>query len=180
MIEKKILTGQLSISLNISNITRCPSVFLLSSFMCVITSLIADRAFSNAEWSWLLLLVCFNISISKSIEIRNNYIAIRNVSFHEYKTSHTNASLEDLFEINLPFNKRLILGNRCTGLMRRSWRDCRPHSGLVWQTLRKAWNRGLFKSHCISISFIASKKLTKGGYAFSRSWEYFKRILPAQ
>lgn len=61
--------GQLSISLKISNITSCPSVFLLSSLMYVITSLILLIDSSKALWSGLFLFVCLRISVEKRMII---------------------------------------------------------------------------------------------------------------
>ena len=48
-------------------------------------------------------------------------------------------------------------------------RVCLEHSILLSHFLRKAWNLGFFLSQSWICSFVRSKKLTKGGYAFRRS-----------
>lgn len=66
-ISCKLVTGQFSISLNMSNKTTCPSVLLLSSLMCVITSLMVARAFSNSTLSGLVLGVCLRRSFKRRL-----------------------------------------------------------------------------------------------------------------
>ena len=123
--------GQFSMSLNISKMHTCPSVFLLSSFILFKTCLIWTNAASSLGMSlWSLsFLVCFSRS----------------------------------------FNNRMTLGNLWTGLIISSAKVCRPHSGLLWQHLRKAWNLGFALSHSNIVFLASSKKLTKGGYAFNSS-----------